>query len=69
MWLSPDEKIAIEYDSWFWHGNKPDVDRARVDEIVNLGWRIVCIKSNTEIPSRSTIDDATERFTPGGELR
>ena len=61
----PDEKIAIEYDSWFWHGDKPDEDRARVDEIVNLGWRVVSIKSNTEVPSRATIDDAMERLRQG----
>ena len=60
-----DEKIGIEYDSWFWHGTKADEDRARVDEVLNLGWRVVCIKSNTQIPSRSTIDEAMERLRHG----
>jgi very-short-patch-repair endonuclease len=39
----PDERIAIEVDSWKDHGTRPafEADRARQNELVELGWRVL----------------------------
>jgi hypothetical protein len=39
----PDQMVAIEMDGWKWHGQRGafDRDRARANELVALGWRVV----------------------------
>jgi len=39
----PDQMVAIEMDGWKWHGQRTafDADRARANELVALGWRVV----------------------------
>jgi very-short-patch-repair endonuclease len=39
----PDSKIAIEVDSWEYHGSRTafDEDRARANDLVVAGWRVL----------------------------
>lgn len=39
----PELKIAIELQSWEWHGGRApfDDDKARVSDLVALGWRVI----------------------------
>lgn len=62
-----DTPIAIEYDSWFWHGHKLDQDQERAAWLQERGWRVLCIRSNGMIPSlnqlRMAIEQVLDRST------
>jgi very-short-patch-repair endonuclease len=57
--------IAIEYDSWFWHGHKLEYDAQRDKEMIAIGWRILRVKSNTLLPSREQLDAAIAHLLAG----
>jgi very-short-patch-repair endonuclease len=64
--LDADETpIAIEYDSWFWHGDNQNYDRQRDEELVEAGWRVLRIKSNALLPTHEQIDAAIARLIAG----
>lgn len=44
-------KIAIEYDSWYWHKDKLNKDSTRDERLLEDGWRILRIKSENKIPT------------------
>jgi hypothetical protein len=44
-------KIAVEYDSWFWHADQIEEDRERDNHSIASGWRVLRIKSNNLLPS------------------
>lgn len=48
----PEHKIAIEYDSWYYHAEKQDKDRERANELIAAGWKVLSIKANGKLPSR-----------------
>jgi hypothetical protein len=50
--------IAVEYDSWFWHGHQQEYDTQRDEELLAAGWRILIVKSNTLLPTQEQIDTA-----------
>ena len=58
-------KIAIEYDSWFYHGGNADKDRARDQELLTGGWRLLRIRSNKLLPTVNQINDAFRRLVAG----
>lgn len=41
-----DKMIAIEYDSWFWHGGKLEKDARRDACLLSRGWKILRVKTN-----------------------
>lgn len=53
----PDEGIAIEYDSWYWHGDKIE-DGSRDEYLLSEGWKVLHIKSNGLLPTKSQISRA-----------
>jgi very-short-patch-repair endonuclease len=57
--------IAIEYDSWFWHGHNQDYDVQRDEELIAGGWRVLRIKSNELLPPREQLDTAIARLLAG----
>lgn len=48
----PKQKIAIEYDSWFWHSHRLDKDLKTTEALLKEGWRVLRIKSNAMIPQK-----------------
>lgn len=52
----PNKKILIEYDCWFWHGNKEKEDKERVEVFLNRGWRVFVIKSKNLVPKIDVIE-------------
>lgn len=52
----PEHRIGIEYDAWYWHKDKLDRDKQRVEELLARGWRILAIKSNYMIPPKAEIE-------------
>ena len=57
----PDKKIAIEYDSYYYHGDRDD--RPRNKEILNAGWKLWRIRSNWAIPKKHTAEYAINQLT------
>lgn len=51
-------KIAIEYDSWFWHGHKQKEDLKRLTVLRKNGWKTLQIKANTKLPSKKQLQKA-----------
>ena len=57
----PNENVLIEYDSWYWHGHKVQEDRQRAQELIDLGWCVLTIKSNMATPTIEQIRAGIER--------
>lgn len=49
-------KIAIEYDCYYWHANKQEVDRKRVDYLIGRGWKVLTVKASAMIPTKAQIE-------------
>lgn len=58
-------KIAIEYDTWYWHGHKQDEDRTRGREIIDAGYKLLSIKSNAKLPTMQQLNDAIQLLLNG----
>jgi len=54
----PTKKIGIEYDCWYWHGSKVEEDRERIDTLLEDGWKMIIIKTNSIIPPTDEIERA-----------
>jgi hypothetical protein len=42
--------VAVEFDSWYWHGGREQADRQRDRLLLDLGWRVLRIRSAGDIP-------------------
>lgn len=42
--MCTEDNIAIEYDSLYWHRNKVDRDRSRVDDLAEHGYQVISIR-------------------------
>ncbi|MCK4393503.1 DUF559 domain-containing protein, partial [Candidatus Bipolaricaulota bacterium] len=62
------EKIAIEYDSWYWHGGREDRDRTRADYLMVKGWRVLRILSNKTLPTLDVIESEIDKLIAGSSL-
>ncbi len=51
-----EEKIAIEYDSWYWHANKQQKDKNRRRWLNRRGWKVLRIKGNKMLPTKEIIN-------------
>jgi len=60
----PERKIAIEYNGWHWHKNRQDIDTSRTIELLDDGWKVLCIKSNASVPDKSIIDYCISALSP-----
>jgi hypothetical protein len=49
------QKIAIEYDCWYWHKDRLDKDLARDNFLINNGWKILHIRAGSKTPSGSQL--------------
>jgi len=54
------KKIAVEYDSWYWHGDTLEQDEKRVKYLIDHGWSVFSIKSDYEVPCVNDIQDHIE---------
>jgi very-short-patch-repair endonuclease len=51
-------RIAIEYDSWFWHAGKEQADLERDKYLIAAGWHVLRIKSNNTLPTQEILREA-----------
>jgi hypothetical protein len=57
--------IAVEYDSWFWHGGQEEHDAWRDREMIEAGWRVLRVRSNTQLPTGEQLDEAINCLLAG----
>jgi very-short-patch-repair endonuclease len=52
-WAYPDDRIAIEYNGWEFHGGRSafDHDAARTSALTAAGWRVLIVTSATAPPT------------------
>jgi len=53
-----EEKIAIEYDCWFWHGHKQDYDVQRDADLIAAGWKVLHIRTHYSLPDETELQYA-----------
>lgn len=61
----PDMMIAIEYDSFYYHGGEQERDAKRNKDLIAAGWRVLSIKSNKLLPTRKQLDVAVAALLRG----
>lgn len=59
----PDERIAVEYDGWFWHSEARDARRDRY--LFRHGWKVLRIKSGLMVPSPEELGVALATLRDG----
>jgi hypothetical protein len=59
------QKIAIEYDGWYWHKNRQEYDRQRDQDLIAAGWRVLRIKSGELLPDEDAIINAMAHLFDG----
>ena len=62
-----DIKIAVEYDTWFIHGPSNSRDLRKDWAMLAQGWRVLRIRTNSQLPSQAQLAEAINRLV-GGEL-
>ena len=60
-------RIAVEYDAWYWHGDRQQHDAQRDTEIISAGWRVLRVRSNEQLPTRVQLQEAMARLVEGEE--
>lgn len=58
----PEEKIAVEYDCWFWHGHKQKEDIQRDECLIAAGWKILHVRANRMLPVYSELRAALDQL-------
>lgn len=65
--MTETDKIAIEYDAWFWHARKQGADAKRDKYLIKMGWKVLRIKSNQQIPSLDTLENHVRLLREGAD--
>lgn len=65
----PTANIAIEYDAWYWHGNKLERDARKTKNLISLGWRVLRIKTNDMLPTLEKIQDCIYLLLDGSSYQ
>lgn len=63
-----DGKIAIEYDSWYWHGYRQKEDAKRDKALLASGWKILHVKSNDKLPTLGQMKIALDLLRNGESI-
>jgi hypothetical protein len=56
------QKIAVEYDAQYWHKGNEDHDSKRDKYLISCGWKILHIKSKTNVPTKKQIKQAINQL-------
>ena len=57
--------VCVEYDSWRFHGDRQDNDRLRDESLIQSGAKLLVIKSNGQLPTRSRLAAAVKTLLGG----
>lgn len=54
--------VCIEYDGWYWHKNRLDLDAERDQKLIEAGYKVLRIRSNELLPEPNMVYEAIERL-------
>ena len=54
------QKIAIEYDCWYWHRGKEEQEAKRDKYLISKDWKIVHVKAGELLPTRKQLSIAID---------
>lgn len=57
--------IDVEYDGWHWHKDKQNKDRRRDEVLKEMGYKIIRIKANRDVPTVEQLDNAIDYLVKG----
>jgi very-short-patch-repair endonuclease len=60
-----DLALAVEYDSWYWHAGREREDAQRDEKFISAGWRVLRIRSNSQLPTNEQLRAAIDRLLAG----
>lgn len=52
------QKIAVEYDCWYWHKGNEKRETKRDKYLINKGWKILHVKAGVLLPTRKQLTTA-----------
>jgi hypothetical protein len=58
-------RIAVEFDSWYFHGGQQHQDEERDRDFIALGWRVLRVRSAYQLPSAHELKAALDRLVAG----
>jgi very-short-patch-repair endonuclease len=61
--------LAVEYDAWYYHGDRLESDRARDEDVIAAGWPVLRIWSGVMMPTWEQLVPALERLLSGASTR
>lgn len=61
--------IAVELDSWYWHGHKQKADKLRLRKLHRLGWKTLQIKTNISLPNINQLKKSITDLINGAKQR
>lgn len=50
------QKIAVEYDCWYWHQGKEKQESKRDKFLISRGWKVLHVRSGEMLPTRKQIN-------------
>lgn len=56
----PEEKIAIEYNEWYWHKSRMDDDVFKEKALLDGGWKLLIIEAKQNLPDIDTLSKSLE---------
>ena len=58
-------KIAVEYDTWYFHSANLERDRRKDQALLEEGWSIVRIRTENLLPTQAQLDEAIAALVGG----
>lgn len=58
-------RVAVEFDSWYYHGGREAADACRDRMLLDAGWRVLRIRSPGALPTRGQLHGALQRIVEG----
>jgi very-short-patch-repair endonuclease len=55
-------RVAIEFDSWYWHAGREEEDVRRARILLDAGWRVLRIRTCGSLPTREQLKTALDRL-------
>lgn len=56
------KKIAIEYDEWWWHKDKQNLDKKKTAALLEDGWYVLRLRVSTFVPNKKFLQKALKRL-------
>lgn len=57
-----EEKIAIEYNGWYYHKDTKEKDTYRMSELLSNGWKVLIIEGREAVPTVAELLDLVSRL-------